>query len=91
MKEYQYEKLEIYQKAHALVLVIYKLTNSFPKDEIFGLISQLRRAVTSIVLNIVEGTSRASKKEFAVFTERSIGSLIELRAGIRIAKDLNFI
>lgn len=91
MKKYNYENLEIYRLANNLVIEIYKITSKFPRSEIFGLVSQLRRAVVSVVLNIVEGSSRFAKKEFAIFIERSIGSLIEVRAGIQIAEKLGFI
>lgn len=91
MKKYNYEKLEIYRLACELVIEVYKITKQFPKSEIFGLTNQIRRAVVSVVLNIVEGSSRLSKKEFAIFIERSIGSLIEMRAAIQIADKLGFI
>lgn len=91
MKKYNYEKLEIYQEAHVFVVKTYKLTAKFPKSEQFGLISQLRRAATSIVLNIVEGSSRSSKKEFKVYIERSIGSALEVRAALEICKDLGYL
>ncbi len=67
MKIYNYEKLEIYKIAYELVMEIYKITKEFPKSEIFGLTSQIRRAVVSMVLNIVEGSSRLSKKRICYF------------------------
>lgn len=91
MKKYNYESLEIYNLSRKLVMKVYKLTEEFPKSEIFGLIPQVRRAAVSIILNIVEGSSRLSKKEFAIFIERSIGSLLEVRTAIQIAQDLGLI
>jgi len=70
MKKYNYENLEVYKLAVRLVVEIYNLTKKFPKEEIFGLISQLRRAAVSVLLNIVEGSSRNSKKDFASFIDR---------------------
>lgn len=91
MKKYNYEKLEVYKLALRLIVRVYGLTNKFPKEEIFGLISQLKRAAVSILLNIVEGSSRNSKKDFAVFIDRSIGSTVETRAGLQVAVELRFI
>jgi four helix bundle protein len=72
-----YKKLIAWQRADELAHSVYDLTFSFPKDEMFGLISQLKRAVLSIVLNIVEGHARSSKKEFHHFLSISLGSLAE--------------
>ena len=85
-----YEKLEVYKLAVKLVVQAYALTKDFPKEEIFGLISQIRRAAVSIVLNIVEGSARSSKKDFAVFIDRSIGSAVETRSGLQISVELRF-
>ena len=65
--KYNFENLEIYNLANDLVLEIYKITSHFPREELFGLISQIKRAVISIVLNIVEGSGRNSKKDFSRF------------------------
>ena len=91
MKKYNYENLEIYALANNIAIAVYELTRSFPKDEIFGIISQLRRASVSIVLNIVEGYTRSSKKDFAMFIERSIGSTAEVRAALQLSISLGFI
>jgi len=88
--KYNYEKLEVYQLAKDYATKVYKLTSIIPKEEQFGLISQIRRAAVSVVLNIVEGSSRKSKKDFAIFVERSIGSLIETRAAIDLSVDLGY-
>jgi len=91
MKKYNYENLEVYKLAVRLVVEIYNLTKKFPKEEIFGLISQLRRAAVSVLLNILEGSSRNSKKDFASFIDRSIGSTVETRAGLQVAVELKFV
>ncbi len=91
VKKYNYENLEVYNLAIELVVIIYKITAKFPKEEIFGLTSQIKRASTSIALNIAEGSSRLSKKDFAIFIERSIGSTIEVRSALEISEKLGFI
>ncbi|OGE04456.1 hypothetical protein A3B51_02875, partial [Candidatus Curtissbacteria bacterium RIFCSPLOWO2_01_FULL_41_18] len=85
-----FEKLIVYQEAIKLALDIYKLTKNFPKDETFGLISQLRRATVSISLNIAEGSSR-SKKEFAHYLDMARGSTYELIPLLKISSELGFI
>lgn len=72
-----YKKLIAWQKSDQLAHIVYDLTLLFPREETFGLTSQLRRAVLSIVLNIVEGHARNSKKEFHRFLSISLGSLAE--------------
>jgi four helix bundle protein len=72
-----YKKLIAWQKSDLLAHSVYDLTFNFPKEEVFGLTSQIRRAVISIVANIVEGYSRNSKKEFHHFLSISLGSLAE--------------
>lgn len=72
-----YRKLIVWQLADELVREIYKLTTKFPKEELYGLTSQLRRAALSIVLNIIEGYSRSNKNEFRQFLRISLGSLAE--------------
>ena len=74
-----------------LVKDIYMLTESFPKDEQFGLTSQLRRAAVSIPSNIAEGSARNGNKEFIQFCYISLGSLSEVETQIIIATELNFI
>ncbi len=84
-------KLIVWQKAHELVLKIYEITKDFPKDELFGLTSQMRRASTSIPCNIVEGKARGSSKDFKRFLLIARGSLEELKYQILLSKDLNYI
>ena len=74
---YGYKRLLAWQKANDLALLIYQLTKSFPKEELFGITSQLRRAALSVALNIVEGHARYNKKEFCRFLLISLGSLAE--------------
>lgn len=89
--KYNFENLEIYNLANDLVLEIYKITSHFPREELFGLISQIKRAVISIVLNIVEGSGRNSKKDFSRFISQAIGSLLEVKAALILAVKLNYI
>lgn len=86
-----YHKLIVWQRARELVLLIYKITESFPKTEEFGLKGQLRRAAVSIVLNIVEGYRRKTTKEYLHFLNIADGSLSELEAGLELSLDLNFL
>jgi four helix bundle protein len=72
-----YKKLIVWQKADELAKKIYKITNKFPSNELYGIISQLKRASLSVPLNIVEGYARASKNEFRQFLKIALGSLAE--------------
>lgn len=83
-----YKELIVWQKSIELVKKIYKLTASFPKDEIYGLASQMRRAAVSIPSNIAEGYARKNLKEYLQFLRISYGSSAELETQIVIAKDL---
>ncbi len=89
--KFSFEKLEVWQVARALASEIYKLTESYPKSELYGLTSQSRRAVISVSSNIAEGTSRQSFTEQARFTEIAYGSLSELLSQLFIAYDLEYI
>jgi len=86
-----FRKLIIYQKSKNLVLSIYKATKTFPKGELFGLVSQMRRASVSVTANIVEGYSKNSSKEYVHYLTISIGSITELEFLLEISKDLGFI
>ena len=83
--------LKVWQKGHQLVLEIYQTTKSFPSEETFGLVIQLRRAAVSFVSNIAEGFSRSSFKEKSQFYSIALGSLTEMQSQILIAKDLGYI
>ncbi len=86
-----YRDLVAWNKAVELVTDIYRLTKRFPKDEIFGLISQLRRSAVSIPSNIAEGQGRLSKKEFRQFLGQARGSLSELETQIIISRNLKYL
>lgn len=86
-----YTDLKIYHKAHKLTLDIYKETNEFPKEEIFTLTNQMRRAAISVTSNIVEGRGRLGDKEFSHFLNISLGSLFELEYQVTLASDLGYI
>ncbi|MDH4201458.1 MAG: four helix bundle protein [Phycisphaerae bacterium] len=86
-----YKDLKAFQLADELVLMVYKTTNSFPKNELFGLTSQLRRAVVSIPSNIVEGASRDTEAEFLRFLDIAYGSASELDYQISLAYRLEYI
>lgn len=91
MDKPNYEKLTIWQDGIELVKSIYLLTGNFPKEELFGLTSQIRRAAVSVPANIAEGHGRATKKEFRQFLIISKGSLQELNTLLNIARVLNYI
>ncbi|HEY4487149.1 MAG TPA: four helix bundle protein [Candidatus Paceibacterota bacterium] len=80
-----------WQEGHKLVLLIYKLTKVFPREEAFGLVSQMRRAAVSITSNIAEGFGRHGYKEKVQFYYLAHGSLIELKNQIFIARDVGYI
>ena len=80
-----------WQEGHKLVLIIYRVTKQFPKEELFGLVMQLRRAAVSITSNIAEGFSRQSYKDKLHFYSMALGSLTELQNQILVSKDINFL
>jgi len=85
-----YKDLILWQKSMELVTAIYKLTNRFPKDELYGIISQIKRSAVSIPSNIAEGSKRGSKKDFCHFLTIAFGSGAELETQIELAKRLQF-
>ena len=86
-----FHKLGIWQRSHQLTLDVYKVSKSFPKDELFGLTSQVRRAASSIPTNIAEGCGRASNKDYAHFLQIAIGSASEVEYELLLAHDLEYI
>jgi four helix bundle protein len=88
--ENSFRKLIVWQNAKKLIALIYKLTKKFPRDEIFGLTSQLRRAAVSIAANIAEGSARAGKKEKAQFYTIAKSSLAEVDCLSELSFDQNY-
>ena len=86
-----YKDLDTWKKSIVLVKEIYRLTDSFPNSEKFGLTSQIRRSAVSIPSNVAEGSARSSDKEFIQFLHYSLGSSAELETQIIIAIDLKLI
>jgi four helix bundle protein len=86
-----FKNLDVWREAKNLVLSIYKITETFPKHELFGLSNQMRRAAVSIPSNIAEGTGRRTNKDKAHFSYTSRGSLFELETQIVIAFELAYI
>jgi len=85
-----YEKLVAWQKAMDMVTKIYEAAREFPRDEMYGLTSQLRRAAVSVASNIAEGKGRLTVGEYRHFLGQARGSLLEAATQIRIAQNLNF-
>lgn len=86
-----FKKFEVWQLSHQLTLKIYTTTKNFPREEMFGLTSQIRRSFASIGYNISEGSGRNSDKEFANFINIALGSSNEAENQLILAKDLDYI
>ena len=86
-----FEKLEVWQKSHQFVLSVYKITRSFPKEELYALTSQLRRSASSVPANIVEGNEKKSIKEYVRFLYTAKSSLAEAKYHLLLAQDLGYI
>src|ERR1035437_2454202 len=86
-----YRDLIAWQKAKSVALDVYRCTRRFPRDEVYGLSSQMRRAAVSVPSNIAEGKGRYSQKEFVQFLYHARGSLLELETQLSIAGDLDYI
>ncbi len=86
-----YQGLIAWQKATQLALEVYRCTRTFPRDELYGLTSQMRRAAVSVASNIAEGKGRYSRKEFVQFLYRARGSLLELQTQLFIARELDYL
>ena len=88
---HRFRDLDIWRRSRIFCKEIYQVTASFPSEEKFGLINQLRRASVSVPSNIAEGASRKSNKDFSRFLEIAIGSCYEIETQLLIANDLGFI
>ena len=86
-----FKDLKIWQRGIELVKLVYTITNSFPSDEKYGIISQMRRSAVSVPSNMAEGFMRRHNKEYRQFLYIALGSLAELETQIIISKELNFI
>jgi four helix bundle protein len=86
-----FRELVVWQKAHRLTLELYKLTRTFPREEQYGLTSQVRRAAASICANIAEGCGWGTARDFARFIQMALGSASELEYHLVLAADLAFI
>lgn len=89
MKDFR--QLKVWEKAHQLTLEVYKATATFPNEELYGLISQLRRASVSIPTNIAEGCGRNTDADFARFLQIAMGSASETEYEVILAYDLGFL
>ena len=89
--QFSFEKLAVWQEARVLVKETYLLTKSFPDDEKYSLVQQIRRAISSVAANLAEGTTRTSAKDQAHFTTLSFSSLMEVLNHLMISFDLGYI
>jgi four helix bundle protein len=86
-----YRKLEVWQRAHRLTLDIYRVTQQFPKEELYGLTGQLRRSSSSIPANLAEGCGRNGDAELARFVDIALGSVNELDYHLMLSRDLGYL
>jgi len=86
-----FRKQKVWEKSHSLTLEIYKVTENFPKEEIYGLTSQMRRSCCSIPANIAEGCGKDGDADFARYLQIARGSASELEYHLLLAKDLGFL
>jgi four helix bundle protein len=86
-----FKKLNVSRKAHELTLELYRATETFPRTEIFGLTSQIKRAASSINANLAEGCARGSDRDLLRFINIALGSVSELEYHLMLARDLSFI
>jgi four helix bundle protein len=89
MKDFR--KLKVWDKAHAVALEIYRRTNGFPREELYGITSQMRRASTSVAANIAEGYGRGGDGDFHRFLSTAAGSAVELEYFLLLARDLGML
>ena len=86
-----HKELDVWKQSMSLAKEAYELTKGFPKEEMYGLVSQIRRAAVSVPSNIAEGAARNSDKEFTQFLSVSLGSLAELETQILLSRELGFL
>ena len=86
-----FRKVKVWENAHALALSVYRVTRSFPKEELYGLTSQLRRSCSSIPANIAEGCGRSGQAELGRFLHIAMGSASELDYHLLLARDLTLL
>ncbi len=86
-----YERFEAWNQAHQLALAVYRVTQSFPRHELYGLTSQARRAAFSVAANIAEGSAKRGGREFARFLDIALGSLSELSYILLLVRDLELL
>jgi four helix bundle protein len=86
-----FRQLRVWEEAHLLTLDVYKITKAFPKEELFALTNQIRRASSSIGSNIAEGCGRGSNKDYANFLQIALGSAFEVDYQLLLAKDLAYL
>ena len=91
MRIFSFEKLIAWQKGRELAILIFKTTKNFPKDEIFGLTSQMRRCSISIASNLAEGSGRSSMKDKARFSEIAYSSSLELLNQVILSHDFEYV
>ncbi len=85
-----FRELDVWHKAHSFTLDLYRITRHFPPYELYGIVSQLRRAAVSIEANIAEGCGKKTSKDFGRFLQIAFGSASEIECELLIARDLNF-
>src|SRR5213594_2328078 len=84
---FSYERLAAWERSHELVLAVYRLTQSFPKHELYGLTSQARRAAFSVAANVAEGSAKRGPREFRRYLDIALGSITELKYALLFSRD----
>lgn len=90
MKAISYKELTVWKKSMDLVVLVYEMTNSFPKHETYGLVAQMRRSAASIPSNIAEGNGRGTRKEYRQFLQIAYGSGAELETQLEVMRRLHY-
>src|SRR2546425_11774279 len=86
-----HERLKAWQSCHQLTIATYRVTNSFPKSELYGLVSQMRRAAFSAAANLAEGSAKRGPRGFRRFVDTTLGSLSEMSYAIMVVRELGFV